>query len=303
MLAEGHTSLGMGRMARLGADVDQLDQLAMRFDRAAARLESNASIIEEQIRSLWWHGSTADQFVASWAAVDRKNLSSVAVSLRGAAKTIRVNAQQQRLASDDSGGFAPVPLPGGTVDGGMPIWGLLGSFLVGAFDSGDAFDLAKETGKFALEWGRMADGSGAWSALSAAGQYLAVVGIATRSYDLVFETRDDGLAWLETTADALAIGGGVVILSGCGAPIGVAMLGGAVLIDAGLFVYDNWDTIEEWGGTAADWVGRGAEALAAPYIEFGGMSWMSPKASPSLSVTDGNWEERSSQLGKMPWAR
>jgi hypothetical protein len=92
-------------MTRLGADVDQLDRLARNFDNAAARLEGHASAIDWHVRNLWWSGSTADRFAASWASVDRQHLSTIAGTLREVARSVRVNAVQQRMASGQGLGF------------------------------------------------------------------------------------------------------------------------------------------------------------------------------------------------------
>lgn len=110
-------------MTRLGADVHELDLLAKSFDAAATRLDGNASVIDGQLRSLWWRGSIADRFTASWASVDRRHLSEIAGTLRGVAAEVRFNACQQQAASGSSRAFLPqpegvlIPLSQGTVGG------------------------------------------------------------------------------------------------------------------------------------------------------------------------------------------
>ena len=49
-------------MAQLGADVEQLDSLARRFDQEAQTIENTISTITSQIGATWWQRDRCGQF-------------------------------------------------------------------------------------------------------------------------------------------------------------------------------------------------------------------------------------------------
>lgn len=253
-------------VGKLGADVDQLDQLAMNLDRAAARLEGNASVIEGQVRELWWSGSVADRFAASWASVDRRHLSTIAGSMREVAKRVRLDAQQQRLASGSSGSGAPAIALGGAVFIGAGGSGVALTRLleIGMDGVGTAADLTVEWLGYIEKFG-----PGFGSSINVGLQFLAGVGMAYAAYDFFAQKREDNLGWLESTADILKFGAAAsVFVPIPGARIvGAVLLGASLAIDAGLWVYDNWEGVKDVATRAGDLVIDAADALVTPYVD------------------------------------
>lgn len=86
-------------MTVLGADPDQLEELATSLDRTASQMENASNAIDSSLRSIWWEGHEADRFRSSWGRSDRPALVSVAGDLREASRQARRNASQQRLTS------------------------------------------------------------------------------------------------------------------------------------------------------------------------------------------------------------
>ena len=86
-------------MAQLGADVEQLDTLARRFDEEAQKIENTVSVIASQVNSTWWQGTDADRFRNDWQTTYTTGLKNVIQGLQEAANRCRTQAQQQRQTS------------------------------------------------------------------------------------------------------------------------------------------------------------------------------------------------------------
>ena len=91
-------------MARLGADVQDLDRLATKFDDFANRLDAAAFRIDAQVKAAWWRGDIASRFEESWRRADFRHLSDISQRMRVVAGTVRSQSQQQRDASSVGGG-------------------------------------------------------------------------------------------------------------------------------------------------------------------------------------------------------
>lgn len=86
-------------MAQLGADVEQLDSLARRFDQEAQTIENTISTITSQIGATWWQGTDADNFRNEWQTNYTASLRNVIQRLQDAASRCRAQANQQRQTS------------------------------------------------------------------------------------------------------------------------------------------------------------------------------------------------------------
>lgn len=96
----------MSRM--VGADPDALDRLAADFDRSAGVLESTAVRVRASVHANPWAGARATRFRNDWDQRHGPTLTRTALSLRSAAKQLRLQAQEQRQASSAGGGGASV---------------------------------------------------------------------------------------------------------------------------------------------------------------------------------------------------
>lgn len=92
----------MSRM--VGADPDALDRLAADFDRSAGVLESTAVRVRASVHANPWAGAKATRFRNDWDQRHGPMLKRTALSLRTAAKQLRLQAQEQRQASSAGGG-------------------------------------------------------------------------------------------------------------------------------------------------------------------------------------------------------
>ena len=86
-------------MAQLGADVEQLDVLARRFDEEAQKIENTISLITSQVNSTWWQGTDADRFRNQWQTTHTSQLRNVIQGFTDAAGHCRSQAAQQRQTS------------------------------------------------------------------------------------------------------------------------------------------------------------------------------------------------------------
>ena len=86
-------------MAQLGADVDQLDSLATRFNNVADEIDGMVNQLGSQIHSAWWQGTDADRFRSDWDGQYRSNLQTVSNRLRDTAGIVTQQANQQRTTS------------------------------------------------------------------------------------------------------------------------------------------------------------------------------------------------------------
>ncbi|RYC11054.1 WXG100 family type VII secretion target [Nocardioides zhouii] len=88
----------------IGADPDALDRLAGDFDRGASSLEATVLRIRVAVVANPWAGPRATRFRNDWDHRHGPQLKRTAGFLRGAAKELRIQAQQQRQASSAGGG-------------------------------------------------------------------------------------------------------------------------------------------------------------------------------------------------------
>src|SRR5262245_57881663 len=86
-------------MAQLGADVEQLDSLARKFDQEAQTIAQATSQISSQVNSTWWKGPDADKFKNEWEGQFASQLRKIAEALRQVGTVVRKQAQQQRQTS------------------------------------------------------------------------------------------------------------------------------------------------------------------------------------------------------------
>jgi hypothetical protein len=100
-----------------GADVAQLKQLAGVLERAADRLDNSRVKVTDGIKVAAWIGPVAVRFRLTWDSTYRPNLQSAADLLRGNAKTLRSNAEEQDQASRAHGGASSGGSPGGSSGG------------------------------------------------------------------------------------------------------------------------------------------------------------------------------------------
>lgn len=94
----------------VGADVDELRQLASTFNARAAQLKSIESQLNWRIHSAPWEGHDVSRFVNDWNTRHRRVIASAAVSITNAAQDLLANADQQEQASTAgyAGGIASV---------------------------------------------------------------------------------------------------------------------------------------------------------------------------------------------------
>ena len=86
-------------MARLGSDVDQMEDLALVIEREANRMRSSAGEINSMMRDLAWWGPFHNFFLGWWDSKQYKWLVELADSLDGLGQTARRQATEQTQAS------------------------------------------------------------------------------------------------------------------------------------------------------------------------------------------------------------
>lgn len=87
----------------IGADPDQLDALSVQMSSAARRLGEIRSELESVLRRFEWDGGDASEFRDEWSGRLAPLIDTSSSALDSAAKSLTVNANQQREASGDSG--------------------------------------------------------------------------------------------------------------------------------------------------------------------------------------------------------
>ena len=87
----------------IGADPDQLDALSVRMDAAARRLGEIRSELEAVLRRFEWEGGDASEFHDEWSGRLAPLMDVTGSALHSGAKSLAVNASQQREASGDLG--------------------------------------------------------------------------------------------------------------------------------------------------------------------------------------------------------
>ena len=86
-------------MAQLGADVEELDRLARKFDEEAQQISQATQQISSQVQSTWWKGTDADRFKSEWNSNYASQLRKIAEALKQVGSTVRKQAAQQRQTS------------------------------------------------------------------------------------------------------------------------------------------------------------------------------------------------------------
>lgn len=110
----------------IGADVDQLRVLSLRFAEAADRLRDLVTDTSRRVEAACWAGPDADRFRAQWQGEAIARLWSAADALQAAATALQRNADEQEQASAASGGGSgpgpPLPAWGWPGDVGATPW-------------------------------------------------------------------------------------------------------------------------------------------------------------------------------------
>ena len=148
--------------AMIGADPDQLDQLAGSFERQAQALDAAAARVRAQIHGSSWRGGAASRFRQDWDSTHMPRLRTTSGSLRSAASNLRRQANEQRRASGIAGGASGgagqgssdrVGTRGGAAKGfsfaDMVDFGV-GAFLVGNEVAGLVFDGLENANKLSI---------------------------------------------------------------------------------------------------------------------------------------------------------
>ena len=192
-------------MAFEGADVDQLENLAAQFARAAQRLDLIRTSVGGQLgRFDGWQGHDALRFRGVWQSESSRQLSTVAAGLNLAAEVLRRNAAEQRSASGTSG-----------ASGGGDVGALFTT--VAAIDVAATLnDLRKLDVKDLDAFGKVRG----FSEVSRFGVFTGAIGVLGAAYDFqrAAERGDDG-------GRALAAGNAVVSALGMVPRIGPLGMG------------------------------------------------------------------------------
>jgi hypothetical protein len=86
----------------VGADVQQLRDLANQFDRGAQDLQSAAATVTRGVQAQFWTGPIALRFKVVWDTQHSLRLKVAATALREAANSLRLNADEQDTVSHNS---------------------------------------------------------------------------------------------------------------------------------------------------------------------------------------------------------
>jgi len=134
-------------MARIGADVAALEDLAGQLGRASDSLRRSASRIDGTLARSGWHGRDADRFRREWQHRHRRDLRSRADRFGELATAVRRHAaEQRRVSASDGGTHAATGLPSdldrgttwsGTLRGSVGMWSALVGGTVTLADTGE----------------------------------------------------------------------------------------------------------------------------------------------------------------------
>lgn len=187
---------------QLGADVDQLDRLAQRFQTEGGRLDATAAALTAAIRGVRWIGPDADAFRAEWSSTMAPRLTNIADVVRTQGQALSRQALQQRQASDGGAGLPSCPINPGT---GLPdpgFWTSSGDLSAPAYANGGA---SWNTDNGELHGGAWFD---ARSGVGAAGDFrLGTHGWTTSGQgDVFLGGRSDGRAWLDADGSGAGFG-------------------------------------------------------------------------------------------------
>ena len=89
---------------QLGADPEQLDELADRLGREADQIAKSTAAINRALTRVYWRGPHANEFRRRWSTVHKPMAENASEALRAMARATRDNARQQRAASDGGPG-------------------------------------------------------------------------------------------------------------------------------------------------------------------------------------------------------
>jgi WXG100 family type VII secretion target len=120
-----------------GANIDELTQLATRFDQTAQQMSSIRSSIGHALGQTSWNGTDADRFRQEWSSQSMPALTNVANALQQCAQTLRHAAQLQQQASAAGGGYVQTGGGGGSSSERFNPIDILNAVLKGARIPGD----------------------------------------------------------------------------------------------------------------------------------------------------------------------
>lgn len=86
-----------------GADPDELDRLAVRFNEVADQITAVQKSLNPRINSSPWHGRSADRFRQRWSGEHRRAIAEAVAFLNSGAGDLQRNAREQRDVSRDGG--------------------------------------------------------------------------------------------------------------------------------------------------------------------------------------------------------
>jgi uncharacterized protein YukE len=86
-------------MALVGADVEQLNQLAAQLNNKANDIQNVISQLTSAINSVEWKGNDANRFRSDWQSQYVGQLKTVVSALQTASQNAKRNAQEQQSAS------------------------------------------------------------------------------------------------------------------------------------------------------------------------------------------------------------
>lgn len=92
--------------ALTGADVDELERSAAHLEAGGTRIGAMRNPLRSQLHSSHWHGGAADRFRGEWDSTHGPALAQAEDFLRGAGQRLRIEADEQRQASNMGGGGA-----------------------------------------------------------------------------------------------------------------------------------------------------------------------------------------------------
>jgi len=293
----------VGPMARIGADVAALEDLAGQLGRASDSLRRSASRIDGTLARSGWHGRDADRFRREWQHRHRRDLRSRADRFGELAAAVRRHAaEQRRVSASDGGTHAATGLPSdldrgttwsGTLRGSVGMWSALVGGTVTLADAGERTLITVERHR------GVGVGAAAGATASAGtsdrrvdvGVTVAgdarIQGTETRSY---LVDRDD------VTATLLAVAAEQGVTSALG-PVGSALsaagsvlnaVGSAVGVDVPRLTPVEPDRTETLIGVAVD--GSALVALAGP---GGRLGRGSATAEGTVSVGTATEDDRS----------
>lgn len=91
-------------MTMYGADIEQVESLALQFHAAAQRLTHISSTTHAAVTSSPWRGTDSELFLRVWSEDSRPRIAAVVAALEQAVTQLRHQAEQQRQASAAEGG-------------------------------------------------------------------------------------------------------------------------------------------------------------------------------------------------------